>query len=456
MRTRVKVVALSAACVLVATLLISLLMVRHLRSSFEGEVENRARSLLAAFSVPCVCALASNRVEDLDWLAAEFRHRMKSSADVADVAVLDRRLRVLAHTDIAMYGRILDDPFSVEAGESSQAVVRVEGEGRARVMRASAPLDTSLGDLPGLRWGTLTATLRMSKVDEKLDGILLESLKLIAILAVLSGLLLLIVSDRMLIRPIARLTEVAEALRKGNLKARSRIAGAGELATLGQTFDRMAGELEQHTTNLQKLVEQRTEELGQANQRLVATMDELSLANAKLEELARTDALTGLWNKRYLIENLPFHVALARRGKRKLSFAMLDVDHFKLYNDTHGHPAGDEVLRILGRLLRERVRQTDIPCRYGGEEFSILLPDTDLDSAFLVCEEMRKKVQEHPFPHEETQPGGRLTVSIGVAELADDMAEPIALVTLADNGLYEAKQGGRNATRKRIQQATDT
>jgi len=368
-----KVVILGAIGVLAATALTGVLMVWRLQDSFEAEVENRARVLLAAVSVPCGSALASNRVEELDFLISEFRARMADSADVAEVAVLDNRLRVVGHTDPAMYGRLLDDAFSVESGTAAGAVIRVQGEGESREMLASMPLATSVGGLPGIRWGTLTARLRLSKVDEELRRVLLDNVALMVVLATLSGLLLFVLSERLVLKPIAKLNE-------------------------------------------------------------------------KLEGLVRTDALTGLWNRRHLTENLGLHFALARRGNRKLAFAMLDVDHFKTYNDTYGHPAGDEVLKSLAEILRERVRQTDIACRYGGEEFAILFPDTGSASAYKVCEELRQKMQGAVFPGAKEGDEVQVTASVGVAELSGEMSDPSELVRLADKALYAAKQAGRNRT----------
>jgi diguanylate cyclase (GGDEF)-like protein len=448
MSTRLQVLLLGTAGILVVTLLTGYLFSRHLQASYEEEVANHAKVLLAAVSVPCIAALASNRLEELDWAIEEFRSRMADSAQVTRVAVLDSRLRVVGHTDPSTYGRILDDPFSKQAGAASGTLVRVVGEGSAREMLASIPLETSVRGLPGIRWGTLTARLGMGRVDARLGEELTSGLGILGLLAVLCGLLLYAVTERTVLRPVARLTRAAEMLGKGDLGVRVGATGTGELQVLGQTFNQMAEQLERHTAGLQHLVDERTQELHGANEQLKATMTELSRSNERLEELVRTDALTGLWNHRHMAESLTFHVALARRGSHRLAFAMVDVDHFKRYNDTHGHPAGDEVLRGLAGLLRRRVRQTDLPCRYGGEEFAILLPDTDAEQAFLVCEDLRRMVAAHPFPGRETQPGGCVSVSVGVAELGPEVHEPLGLVKLADAALYRAKQAGRDRTEK--------
>ena len=125
-----------------------------------------------------------------------------------------------------------------------------------------------------------------------------------------------------------------------------------------------------------------------------------------------------------------------------LGFAMVDVDNFKTYNDTHGHTAGDEVLRRVAETIAAFVRDSDVVYRYGGEEFSMLLPGASPEEAAIVAERVRAAVEETSFPGEEQQPGGKLTVSVGVATLANGSAEDIR--ERADAALYEAKEAGRN------------
>ncbi|RLB57680.1 MAG: hypothetical protein DRI34_07160 [Deltaproteobacteria bacterium] len=123
---------------------------------------------------------------------------------------------------------------------------------------------------------------------------------------------------------------------------------------------------------------------------------------------------------------------------------MLDVDHFKHYNDNNGHLAGDQLLEHLARLLRENLRSTDIAGRFGGEEFCVALLDTELKSARRVAEKIRRVVERAEFPGQEKQPEGKLTVSIGVAELDLDDDQLDDLIERADQALYRAKAGGRN------------
>ncbi|RMH45364.1 MAG: diguanylate cyclase [Deltaproteobacteria bacterium] len=171
---------------------------------------------------------------------------------------------------------------------------------------------------------------------------------------------------------------------------------------------------------------------------------ELAEANARLAQLAVTDGLTGLYNHRHFHERLALEVERSARNGLPLSLLMIDVDHFKHYNDHNGHPAGDEVLRELAHLMGDGRRANDFCARYGGEEFAIVLVDTSKLTAAQVAERLRARVADYPFAHAETQPLGRLSVSIGVASFPDDAAGAEALVRQADAALYAAKHGGRN------------
>jgi diguanylate cyclase (GGDEF)-like protein len=177
---------------------------------------------------------------------------------------------------------------------------------------------------------------------------------------------------------------------------------------------------------------------------------ELAEANARLAQLAVTDGLTGLYNHRHLHERLTLEVERSQRSGLPLSLLMLDVDHFKQFNDTFGHPAGDEVLRQLARVLNDTRRANDVVARYGGEEFALILVDTAKFTAAKVAERVRERVAAHDFS-DAAQRAGKISVSIGVATFPDDGADAEGLVRTADTALYAAKRAGRN----RVVLATD-
>jgi diguanylate cyclase (GGDEF)-like protein len=159
---------------------------------------------------------------------------------------------------------------------------------------------------------------------------------------------------------------------------------------------------------------------------------------------ACTDPMTGLYNPRYLWHTLDRELERAGRYGRLCSVMMIDIDFFKQYNDMHGHLQGDEVLKKSAEIFRRNLRNTDIIARYGGEEFLVIMPETGKELAFLVGEKLRKSFENYPFPLEESQPDGRLTISIGLATFPGDSDNAKILVDKADKALYRAKEGGRN------------
>lgn len=162
----------------------------------------------------------------------------------------------------------------------------------------------------------------------------------------------------------------------------------------------------------------------------------LRIVKGRLDALI--DPLTGLFNRRAFNKFLERELALQSRYDLELSMAMIDLDHFKGVNDTHGHDAGDDVLREVSGLLQDICRSTDLPCRWGGEEFVWLMPKTNEEGALVATERLRKLVEAQDF-----QQAGKLTVSIGLTEARKDES-PESLCKRADQALYQAKEGGRN------------
>ncbi len=179
-------------------------------------------------------------------------------------------------------------------------------------------------------------------------------------------------------------------------------------------------------------------ELHEANQQLQEKQEQLRVANDYLTMLAATDGLTGLKNHRVFKERIEDEFQKAARYSIPLSLMMIDVDQFKQFNDSFGHPAGDEVLKKVAKLLLETTRNTDLVARYGGEEFAVLLPVTDNDAAFALAERIRATIYEAEWEHR------GISVSIGVTTMNADTRTAATLVALADGALYHSKQTGRN------------
>ncbi len=174
----------------------------------------------------------------------------------------------------------------------------------------------------------------------------------------------------------------------------------------------------------------------------------LALRRVKLyediERIAITDGLTELFTRRYLEERLEEELRRSIRRNMKISFLMIDVDHFKKINDEHSHLTGDQVLHVIGDVIKQNIRGIDIPARYGGEEFSVILPDTDQEGARFAAERIRQAVEEKSIRAYDAEL--KVTVSIGVATCPKDGKKMNDLIDHADQALYQAKQKGRNRT----------
>jgi diguanylate cyclase (GGDEF)-like protein len=173
----------------------------------------------------------------------------------------------------------------------------------------------------------------------------------------------------------------------------------------------------------------------------------LSIANIKLRAALRTqsvrDALTGLYNRRYLEEVLDREVRRASRAAQSLGILMIDLDHFKSFNDSYGHDAGDAVLREIAMSLTRGIRAEDFVCRFGGEEFVVILPTADLAASRVRAERLRSKTKELTILHQ-GKSMGMITISVGVAAFPEHGTSPKELMAAADAALYQAKRGGRD------------
>ena len=218
---------------------------------------------------------------------------------------------------------------------------------------------------------------------------------------------------------LTAIVNAANRLRRGDTSARTGLRGdRGELNRLGETLDLMA-------------------------QGLQARESELNQALRELQEQVITDPLTRLLNRRYLREYLPRELIRAKRNRGSLAVVLIDIDHFKRINDTFGHEAGDLVLRTLGALLKDGVRASDIACRFGGEEFVVVLLDAAPEGARQKAEAMRAAVGKLDLNYR-GESLGRITASMGVALYPDHADDADSLLRAADEALYRAKDSGRD------------
>jgi diguanylate cyclase (GGDEF)-like protein len=184
--------------------------------------------------------------------------------------------------------------------------------------------------------------------------------------------------------------------------------------------------LQQQTERLIEMLKQKTEQLEQSN--------------AKLQSLATRDSLTGLYNHRYFQESLTAELNRAKRYQRPFSLLFIDLDFFKTFNDTHGHQQGDKLLNALSHLFLETFRKTDIVCRYGGDEFAVILPEEPNESARRIAAKLHARVAEYPFEGREVMPQGCVTISIGIGTYPDDETDAENLIRHADRIMYQSKK----------------
>lgn len=269
-------------------------------------------------------------------------------------------------------------------------------------------------------------------------------------LLVFGGALALIASLTMVLllqSHLRRFSVVIQRLASGDWSARVAYPARDEFGYLARAFNQMAQQLQQafeaQEQQREELLAQNEElervhaQLQQAHQELATLNAELLEANRALAQAAVTDGLTGLKNHRAFQESLHSAAQMAERLQQPLSLVMFDIDHFKQFNDTFGHPAGDELLRQVAQVLRESARAYDVAARYGGEEFALLLPNTTLEQAVQVAERLRQQIRAIENPH------APVSASFGVATYRRG-TPPATLVYEADAALYRAKRGGRD------------
>jgi diguanylate cyclase (GGDEF)-like protein len=220
------------------------------------------------------------------------------------------------------------------------------------------------------------------------------------------------------------LSREAAGVSSGNLDVDIPVSGLSEVSYLTQVFNHMVASLRR------------------GREELSAVNSNLQKKNEELHRLSITDSLTGIYNRKHIMDLFDLELTRSRRYDNGLAVLMLDIDHFKTVNDTYGHQVGDRVMQQVAELLNQAVRDCDHVGRYGGEEFLVVLPDIGIQAAAVVAERIRRSVAN-------LQCGGEkkkfsVTISIGLAAYPTDGDKTESLLSSADNALYQAKAGGRN------------
>lgn len=400
------------------------------REIFLQGMEHRGVALLRSLAIPAAVAMADHDASTLDHYIVEFRDAA-ADLDLKYLAVLDDSGTAIAHTDSTAVGKRYRDPFAHAAIGDDEPITWEMQDAEEPLLVVSAPVTGAA------RLGTLRAGFTLTEVNTAIARSRRTVILVALLLAVVSTVIAYLVFSVLVINPVFRMRSMAARFGRGELDARVTLFQDDEVGQLGRALNGMAQQIQDYTASLEHQVDQRTEELASTNTRLVE-------ANEQLQRLAKTDSLTGLYNRRYFMEQLEMEVQRGERIHHQFTVILLDVDHFKNYNDRNGHTEGDELLQRLAALLQVNTRSTDVVARYGGEEFVILLLGTGLNEGFATARKIQQAVAAQPFPHEDKQPGERLTISVGVAFYPHDSRDGRALVQCADEALYRSKAQGRN------------
>ncbi|MBM3957669.1 MAG: diguanylate cyclase [Gemmatimonadetes bacterium] len=311
-------------------------------------------------------------------------------------------------------------------------------------MSGFAPIRTSQREYDGVIGVDVSAAAVLEAEHRMLRIALLSFLATVPLAGALGWWL-----GRRLARPVTDLRDATVRLSEGDFTAPPQPGGRDEIGDLGRAFGAMAERLQESHDELEARVAGRTAELHSTNEQLRMEIEVRKRLEAELREMSQRDGLTGLANRTAFDERLDQEWRQAARAGRPVSLIMCDVDHFKAYNDHHGHLAGDACLRAVGDVVRRTLcRGGEFPARWGGEEFAIVLADTDAGGAASAAERLREAVEQEALPRGDGK-SPVVTVSVGFATAYPAWrSAPADLQAAADEALYAAKGAGRNCARQ--------
>ena len=246
--------------------------------------------------------------------------------------------------------------------------------------------------------------------------------------------------NRLLLRQLKRTASIESPAALDSLLTQLRLLA--DSGTLSPDVERLVAGFDELFNRISAAYDHTDRHLELFARSLELSSEELESAQAELLQLSRTDALTKLWNRGYWSERLQEEFQRAKRLGSAAAMVIFDIDHFKKINDNFGHPAGDDVIRRTAALLRATARSVDICGRYGGEEFSVILPGTEEEGALRFAEKLRRNIAEGSCRYGDTEIA--YTISLGIAALTPDIDAVDQWLVRADEGLYAAKRSGRN------------
>ncbi len=331
---------------------------------------------------------------------------------------------------ITQDGFLLESSKSISAkfletkllNSTTQKLFSQEGDPNAYLSYHNKPVVGALKRMSELGWGVVAEKER-AKAYAQIVRLRNLTLALVVGLLLIIGLAAYLLSLS-LVRPLNRLTSGAGKVAAGDLEVDVPVGSRDEVGYLTEVFNDMVARLRQ------------------GREELAAINETLREKNVELHEISITDSLTGLYNRKHLMETLDREVGRSQRHNHTFSLLVIDIDHFKKYNDTYGHLAGDEVLSRLASVFKESIRSSDYAARYGGEEFIVMLPEIGPEQGVEAAERIRHKVAEERFGDDGESI--KVTISVGVASYPESGEDAESVIRNADEALYEAKELGRN------------
>ncbi len=400
-----------SACIVVPSLIIISILysysIRSMTANFDREYREKAMAIAQTLQQ----SIGKEDLEDSSRMTAILQGLTVSNRTLSRLSVYVPRgdLTVVgASSDPGRIGELAEE-HDLDPMRTGQPLLFEHTDGQPHLIEANVPL--VVGGLP-------VATMGVYMSLEARDALVYsQTLSLLVIggggVILILGLVYLL-TERLIVEPVARISRAASRIAGGHLDTRVPDLGHDEVGKLASSVSAMVEEL---------MEDRRT-----------------------LERLATTDGLTGLWNHRFFYERLREELSRAARLKEPLSLIVLDLDRLKGFNDKFGHLKGDEALRSMGQILRGSVRPYDVPCRYGGDEFAVIVPGAEASVAREVAERVRRRIAGQNFKGEREQPV-TFTASFGISSYLVDDSNPESLVRAADSALYEAKRAGGNAVR---------
>jgi diguanylate cyclase (GGDEF)-like protein len=277
----------------------------------------------------------------------------------------------------------------------------------------------------------LEKSIEKAKIESKNASVKLVVINEFFLLFILAVLLMLSITAGWMLHNNYRQTLIPLSQLAGQLKLLNR--------NIPESIHDIAEEMKKELTDTEY-----SSDITQVTRSIMSFCGDIEAKNKKLDELHIRDEKTNLYNYRHFKEHLIAEVERSRRQGEKVSLAMIDIDYFKRYNDAYGHIAGDRALKAIADIISTQCRAYDVPSRFGGEEFAVLFPKTDTDTAEEIAERLRRIISDKPFPNEGHHLAGAITVSIGIATFPADATDWHNLINNSDRALYKAKSTARN------------